>query len=498
MPGGRATLIGLILAILVWASPAYAESDTGFGGEGLAFQLVAYPGDVSTALFLADVESNTPVEGASIEVDDGVWRGMARPTASPGIYELSWRPPPHGADLVVTVSAQGRDVFILLRGVDVGAEGDSGISWVLILGGALLLLAGFAIRRRMPITVMLVLALWGGPLEAVAHGDDSHGQQAQAGQPIILDKPTQFQLEMRTQRPGQGQSAEGKPLAMIPVQALMDLSGQPVAYVRLGPETFEARHVTVARRENAQVVLSDGLAASDLVVVQGAEHFQAVEAVSSRKAAADGAWYGGQFSSLPDGGRVEIAVGDGVIRVWLRDATDRPLVAEGVALIRQNGKTVTVPVVDGQAFAPVQSSERLALVVRLKQARKLVTARFAQAALVVPALSPDGAAGKVAYDGTCAKCHGPSLRGTDKAPPLLHALYAPGAGHGDSLILAAMAHGATGHMWKFGDMPKPEGLEPGQDKRILAYIRAMQAANGLGDGAGVGSDVCIIEGQGAR
>jgi cytochrome c2 len=166
-----------------------------------------------------------------------------------------------------------------------------------------------------------------------------------------------------------------------------------------------------------------------------------------------------------------------------------------MALIRRDGKTAMVPVVDGQAQAPVKSSDGLAVVVRLKQARKLVTARFAQAALVIPALSPDAAAGKTAFDGGCAKCHGQALRGTDKAPPLLHPLYAPGSGHGDSLILAAMTHGATGHMWKFGDMPKPDGLEPGQDKQILAYIRVMQAANGLGDGAGLGSDVCVIEGR---
>jgi mono/diheme cytochrome c family protein len=491
MPEGAARLIGLVLAaVLALATPARAES--GFSGEGLAFQLVAYPGDVTTALFLADLETNAPVEGASIEADDGVWQGVARPTASPGIYELPWKPPPRGADLVVTIGAQGRDDLILLRDVEAGSEGEGVASWVLILGGGLLLLAGFAIRRRKPITAMLVLALLGAPAGTFAHGDDSHGQQAQAGEPLTLDKPTQFQLEIRTRKPAQSLSAEGKTLAVIPAQAVMDLSGQPVVFVRLGPETFEARRVTVAGTQNGLVLLSDGIVASDLVVVQGAEHFQPVEAVSPRSAVSDSAWYGGQSSPLPGGGRVEMAVGEGVIWVWLRDATDRPLLADGVALVRRNGRTIAVPVKDGVALASVNPSERLAVVVRLKQARKLLTARFAQAELMTPVLSPDAAAGKLAFDGICARCHGQALRGTEKAPPLLHALYAPGSGHGDSLILAAMAHGAIGHMWKFGDMPKPEGLAPGQDRQILTYIRAMQVANGLGDGSSLGSDVCVI------
>ena len=490
MESGAARLIGLVLAVLVWAVPACAE--TGFGGEGLSFQLVAYPGDLSTALFLAEAETNLPVEGASIEVDDGVWRGVARPTASPGIYELAWKPPPHGADLVVTITAQGRDDFILVRGVDAGEDGDSGTSWVLILGGGLLLLTGFAIKRRMPVTVTLALTLLGGAGDALAHGEDSHASQFPAGQPVIMDKPTQFHLELRTQKPGLGWSFSGNLLSVIPAHALFDLSGHQVVFVRLGPETFEARHVTVERSENGQAFLSEGLGFNDRVVVQGGEHLQAVEVVPHRFVSTEGSWYGGQVNLLPEGGRAEIAVRDGVIQFWLRDAADRVLEVEGMALIRHGGKTETVTIKDGLAEAPVKASERLTVILRLKQARRLLTARFAQAGLVTPVLSSDAASGKAAFDGICAKCHGAALRGSDKGPPLLHPLYAPGSGHGDSLILAAMTHGATAHMWKFGDMPKPEGLEPGQDKQVLSYIRAMQAANGLGDGSGQGSDVCTV------
>jgi len=37
-------------------------------------------------------------------------------------------------------------------------------------------------------------------------------------------------------------------------------------------------------------------------------------------------------------------------------------------------------------------------------------------------------------------------------------------------------------------MPKPEGLKPGQDQDVLAYIRAMQAANGLGSAPAAAAD----------
>ncbi|MDX1739547.1 MAG: c-type cytochrome, partial [Alphaproteobacteria bacterium] len=45
--------------------------------------------------------------------------------------------------------------------------------------------------------------------------------------------------------------------------------------------------------------------------------------------------------------------------------------------------------------------------------------------------------GKVAYDNTCAACHGESAKGTDSGPPFLHKVYHPGH-HGNESFIRAM------------------------------------------------------------
>jgi cytochrome c2 len=197
------------------------------------------------------------------------------------------------------------------------------------------------------------------------------------------------------------------------------------------------------------------------------------------------AWYGGQITELADEIRVEFAVRDGGIRVWVRDHTDHPLAASGKATLLVGGKKLDVALAaDGEGLAGktvVTPADKVAVILALTVNGKAASARFGQEAVVTPALSPQAQVGKQAFEQICATCHGAALRGTDHAPPLLHPVYGPGSGHGDDVILAAATGGAKSHMWKFGDMPKPEGLKPGQEKDVLAYIRSMQAANGLGD-----------------
>lgn len=211
---------------------------------------------------------------------------------------------------------------------------------------------------------------------------------------------------------------------------------------------------------------------------------------TSLPAAADGvltANFGGQITETADGWRIEFAVRDGGIRAWVRDHGDKPVAASGKATLLVGGKKLDVPLkADGEtltADAAVTTADKVAAILSLSVNCKPVSARFGQEALVVPQLSAQASAGKAAFEQVCAACHGTSLRGSDAAPPLLHTFYAPGSGHGDDVILTAATKGAKSHMWKFGDMPKPEGLKPGQEKDVLAYIRAMQAANGLGGAA---------------
>ncbi len=195
------------------------------------------------------------------------------------------------------------------------------------------------------------------------------------------------------------------------------------------------------------------------------------------------AWYGGQIAEIAEGWRIEFAVRDGAIRAWVRDHDEKAVAATGKVTLLVGGKKIDAAFkADGDSLvaeAAVKSADKVAAILALTIGGKTVSARFSQEAVVVPKLSAQALAGKQVFDEICAICHGTALRGSDTAPPLLHPFYTPGSGHGDDVVLAAATKGAQSHMWKFGDMPKPEGLKPGQEKDILVYIRAMQAANGL-------------------
>jgi cytochrome c2 len=197
------------------------------------------------------------------------------------------------------------------------------------------------------------------------------------------------------------------------------------------------------------------------------------------------AGHGGQIVEVGDL-RIEFAVREGGLRAWVRDHDDHAKAATGkVTLLTAKG-TTTVPFKAGAemlaAEAPVITAESITAVLSLVVDGKPVSARFVQMDVVRPVLSAAAATGKQSFESVCAKCHGSALRGTDQGPPLLNAIYAP-ANHGDDVILAAMKNGAPQHMWQLGNMPKPEGLAPGAEPDVLAYIRAMQAANGIGTSA---------------
>ena len=194
--------------------------------------------------------------------------------------------------------------------------------------------------------------------------------------------------------------------------------------------------------------------------------------------------YGGQIAETADGWRIEFAVRDGGVRVWVRDHANAPVAATGKAALLANGRKTEVTLAGGGdglvADAPVLAGDKVTAILSLTVAGRPVSHRFTQEAVAAPKLAPQALAGKQVFDQVCATCHGTALRGSDAGPPLVHPFYATGSGHGDDVILAAATSGAKAHHWKFGDMPKPDGVPPGREKDLLAYIRAMQAANGLG------------------
>jgi mono/diheme cytochrome c family protein len=90
----------------------------------------------------------------------------------------------------------------------------------------------------------------------------------------------------------------------------------------------------------------------------------------------------------------------------------------------------------------------------------------------------DTVAGKVAFEGTCAACHGVEGVGTNVGPPLVHRYYRPGH-HADGAFTLAIRNGVQPHHWDFGAMPPQPGLSDQDIADVTAYVRQIQEAAGI-------------------
>jgi len=86
--------------------------------------------------------------------------------------------------------------------------------------------------------------------------------------------------------------------------------------------------------------------------------------------------------------------------------------------------------------------------------------------------------GETTFNATCAACHGKQAAGTDHGPPLVHKIYEPNH-HGDPAFQRAAANGVKAHHWEFGDMPKADGVTPGDVDQIVKYVRWLQRQAGI-------------------
>ena len=102
------------------------------------------------------------------------------------------------------------------------------------------------------------------------------------------------------------------------------------------------------------------------------------------------------------------------------------------------------------------------------------------AVVKVPAtLSADAQIGKRAFEAKCARCHGANAAGQNGvAPPLVHNIYRP-AHHADAAFVLAAKNGVRSHHWKFGNMPRIEGLTDADVTYIARYVRELQQENGI-------------------
>ena len=78
----------------------------------------------------------------------------------------------------------------------------------------------------------------------------------------------------------------------------------------------------------------------------------------------------------------------------------------------------------------------------------------------------------------CLRCHGARGAGTDQGPPLVHKVYEPGH-HSDMTFYLAVLRGVRAHHWRFGDMPKIEGLKEKEVGSIILYVRWLQRLAGI-------------------
>jgi mono/diheme cytochrome c family protein len=98
------------------------------------------------------------------------------------------------------------------------------------------------------------------------------------------------------------------------------------------------------------------------------------------------------------------------------------------------------------------------------------TGRFRTPPPPVPASM---AAGESLYVAHCQPCHGTLALGTDKGPPLVHAIYlAPH--HADAAFILAIKNGVRAHHWTFGDMAAVPGVDDDEAYRITSYLRWLQ------------------------
>ena len=88
------------------------------------------------------------------------------------------------------------------------------------------------------------------------------------------------------------------------------------------------------------------------------------------------------------------------------------------------------------------------------------------------------AKGEALFLAHCARCHGLRAVGTNNGPPLVHKIYEPNH-HGDLSFHRAVQMGVVAHHWSFGNMPRIEGVGPGEVDAIVAYIRWLQRQTGI-------------------
>ena len=182
-----------------------------------------YPGDkVRLDLYLSDFWSNVPVPDAAISLSlrsgsSELWKGVASPTAQPGIYAAPFEAPPDTGsfNMLVTIQRHGREDRFALAGLDVTTNqpvektpGHSKPIWPWIVGIVLVLTASLIAmnRRRRPGAVRVAALVLGAMVTTMVQAHEGHdeaptiaGAPVAPGAQVYVAKESQFLLGVRTE-----------------------------------------------------------------------------------------------------------------------------------------------------------------------------------------------------------------------------------------------------------------------------------------------------------
>jgi len=277
------------LAMLLATVPTdgLAPLEPGLAQAGSRFDLVLRPEPEGCRFLLSDAESDAPVTGAKLALQR-FGKAGTKPidgVAAPGRYEGHYLAecPPAGEALVVNAAAaSGADLFTFTMPAASGpTEKSIQKAEFPVALAALLLLAFLALRHRrvwQPLLLALALAT---ASDAAAHGGDEAGLPIAPGSELGLGQEIQFALGLRTARvtvasfqpPLELGNAAPRSSPAVPRSAVVERDGKKLVFVRLAPERFVAREVTLGWSSGPpsdEVAVEAGLQPGELAVVAGA------------------------------------------------------------------------------------------------------------------------------------------------------------------------------------------------------------------------------------
>lgn len=108
-----------------------------------------------------------------------------------------------------------------------------------------------------------------------------------------------------------------------------------------------------------------------------------------------------------------------------------------------------------------------------------VSKKAADLQVAIPTLNLTEQNGERSFNTNCATCHGVNAAGeSNLGPSFINKIYEP-SHHGDHAFVIAARNGVRAHHWSFGNMPPVPSVSDNDLVEIIAYVRAIQKANGI-------------------